>query len=1192
MRKKLFLHLFILGWSMIGYSFNVTFQLDMSNVSGFITPEVNGTFNNWCGACAPMADDNNDGIWEISIDLPAGTYEYKFAADNWNIQEALSAGSPCTVTNSGFTNRTLTVTADAALPVVCWGACTSCNNVFPVTFQVDMNAVIPSFTLPTVNGSFNGWSGNAHPLSDNDGDGIWETTINLAPGDYEYKFAADNWALQENLVPGSACTVTNFGFTNRSLVIANSSQVLSVVCFGACTACNQAPNFFDVTFQLDMSTTTGFGTPEVNGTFNGWCGNCNAMTDADGDGIWTTTISLQPGNYEFKYSYDNWAGQENLIEGSACTVTNNGFTNRSITVSEDVTLNSVCFGSCTSCQPTNIAGCTDNTAYNYNLAATTDDGSCLYSTEFNVDMNCADLFTTVHITGPWCGWCGGETYNTLSDLNNDGVFNITLYLPQGNVEYKYMVDNFIAQENLIDDAINGSTCAANTDFATYANRMTTAGSSNNDTYDQCVSCNNNAWVQMTLPVSFEENNVQYGLIGFGGAEDSQIIVDPADANQHIARVVKSSTAATWAGTTITVPDPIGFAQAIPFTATETFMNVRVWTPSAGTPVRLKVEDHTDPTHSVETQVNTTLAGEWETLNFNFGNEAPGTAALNLNYTFDMASIFFNYGTEGAVAGETTYYFDDVQFGAANGGVSSASVTFQVDMNNVNGFTTPEVNGTFNNWCGNCNAMTDANGDGIWEATIALNPGSYEYKYAFDNWLGQEVLTTGSACTVTNSGFTNRSLHVTGDTTLSVVCWESCTSCQNTPNTSEVKFQVDMSNVTGFVLPELNGTFNNWCGNCATLSDGNGDNIWDIIVYIPMGTYEYKFSFDNWTGQENLLSNLPCTVTNFGFTNRSLTVTGDTTLSVVCWESCTSCQSTPETFDVTFQVDMSTQTGFTTPEVNGTFNNWCGSCFTMNDNDGDGIWTATTQLPAGDYAYKFSFDNWTGQESLTVGDPCTFTSSGFTNRSLSVTGDLILPVVCWSSCSACVPPTAYPVIFSVDVNGANATSVEISGNFNDFCSGCETMHNENESIWKDTLFLTPGVYEFYYTLNNGATIESLSDNVCTVNNNGNFHRIVTITDSTNIGLVCWEQCAPCTVNVEDRENNNTTLYPNPAKNIINLQHVSPDAHDFKIYNSMGQFMPCAWINSSHSIDISQLAAGNYCIQWLTQNTTRQITFIKE
>ncbi|MFM9004459.1 MAG: hypothetical protein ACKOSR_02990, partial [Flavobacteriales bacterium] len=49
------------------------------------------------------------------------------------------------------------------------------------------------------------------------------------------------------------------------------------------------------------------------------------------------------------------------------------------------------------------------------------------------------------------------------------------------------------------------------------------------------------------------------------------------------------------------------------------------------------------------------------------------------------------------------------------------------------------------------------------------------------------------------------------------------------------------------------------------------------------------------------------------------------------------------FDVTFRVDMSTQSGFTTPEVNGTFNNWCGNCFQMTDADGDNIWEATTAL---------------------------------------------------------------------------------------------------------------------------------------------------------------------------------------------------------------------------------------------------------
>ena len=31
-------------------------------------------------------------------------------------------------------------------------------------------------------------------------------------------------------------------------------------------------------------------TVNINGTFNGWCGSCNAMSDADGDGVWDVTL--------------------------------------------------------------------------------------------------------------------------------------------------------------------------------------------------------------------------------------------------------------------------------------------------------------------------------------------------------------------------------------------------------------------------------------------------------------------------------------------------------------------------------------------------------------------------------------------------------------------------------------------------------------------------------------------------------------------------------------------------------------------------------------------------------------------------------------------------------------------------------------------------------------------------------------
>ena len=60
--------------------------------------------------------------------------------------------------------------------------------------------------------------------------------------------------------------------------------------------------------------------------------------------------------------------------------------------------------------------------------------------------------------------------------------------------------------------------------------------------------------------------------------------------------------------------------------------------SAGIVVRLKAEDHTNPTRSVETEATSTSAG-WNTLIFDMANEASGTAVINYGYTFNML-IFF------------------------------------------------------------------------------------------------------------------------------------------------------------------------------------------------------------------------------------------------------------------------------------------------------------------------------------------------------------------------------------------------------------------------------------------------------------------------------------------------------------------------------------------------------------------------
>jgi len=165
-----------------------------------------------------------------------------------------------------------------------------------------------------------------------------------------------------------------------------------------------------------------------------------------------------------------------------------------------------------------------------------------------------------------------------------------------------------------------------------------------------------AMTQVDLPITFDDPMTNYDLISFGGALDS-ILVDPTDPNNMVFRQTQPAGAQTWAGTTV---GGSGLANAIPFTMGDEIMTVRVWSQSSGIPILLKVEDATDPTISVETFDTTTVSGAWETLVFDFTNNAPNTPAIDYNATYDKVSIFCDFGN-GAKSGEI-YYIDDVLFG--------------------------------------------------------------------------------------------------------------------------------------------------------------------------------------------------------------------------------------------------------------------------------------------------------------------------------------------------------------------------------------------------------------------------------------------------------------------------------------------------------------------------------------------------
>lgn len=105
-----------------------------------------------------------------------------------------------------------------------------------------------------------------------------------------------------------------------------------------------------VTLSVDMTSYEGkYASVGVFGTFNDWCGTCNPMTDIDGDGVYTSTIEVIPGQFQYKFILDNQAVEESFEPGSSCTETTDIYTNRLLLVEGNMTAETVCFDSCVSC---------------------------------------------------------------------------------------------------------------------------------------------------------------------------------------------------------------------------------------------------------------------------------------------------------------------------------------------------------------------------------------------------------------------------------------------------------------------------------------------------------------------------------------------------------------------------------------------------------------------------------------------------------------------------------------------------------------------------------------------------------------------------------------------------------------------------------------------------------------------------
>ncbi len=197
---------------------------------------------------------------------------------------------------------------------------------------------------------------------------------------------------------------------------------------------------------------------------------------------------------------------------------------------------------------------------------------------------------------------------------------------------------------------------------------------------------------LSFPINFEDPNANYAFTDFGGNVTVDAI-DPVVATNHVKKTTKPNGAQTWAGTTMGQ-----LAAAIPFTASNTKISVKVYSPAIGLTIRLKAENQANSSVSVETDAVTTVANAWETLEFDFTNHVSGTQALNLSATYNMLSIFFDFNVGGS---GKIFYWDDVTFVTAPATLTlpltfeSTTLNYNItdfDGGNLTVISNPQING--------------------------------------------------------------------------------------------------------------------------------------------------------------------------------------------------------------------------------------------------------------------------------------------------------------------------------------------------------------------------------------------------------------------------------------------------------------------------------------------------------------------
>jgi 1,4-alpha-glucan branching enzyme len=313
---------------------------------------------------------------------------------------------------------------------------------------------------------------------------------------------------------------------------------------------------------------------------------------------------------------------------------------------------------------------------------------------------------------------------------------------------------------------------------------------------------------------------------------------------------------------------------------------------------------------------------------------------------------------------------------------------------------------------------------------------------------------------------------------------------------------------------LAGNFNNWAGTQGggrydptidPMSDPDGDGIWTIVKPLPPGRYQYKFVIDNGTVWELDPSN-PLTAEEGGFTN-SLVIVPDNiayTPSVVTGTELPGTlnrgTAKPSKVEVTLQLDSPDAK---TVNAAGQFNDWKPDDIALKKGS-DGIWRTTLKLDPGTYEYKFIIDgkDWVtdpanpdkvadpygGYNSLLkVGEGTWATEAAAAKPAEAAAGKK--PETATGAAAAGKKYKAGKVVLELD--RPDATSVNVAGEFNDWKPDDIALTKGDDGIWRATLDLKPGKYQYKFIINGQDWIEDPANPDKVADPYGGYNSVLTV-----------------------------------------------------------------------------------------------------